>query len=230
MNNNTHNVNSFLAALLLNYPPPSLSTPDLSNNEIPTTDLSNNFLSVIDILQESIPQLNTSQPSNIQSLLQSTLNQKNCYKNVLSDEGKAQIKILTYDKNNFKETKCPILQVPFEEGETIAQLPCGHIFNKDSVMQWLEEESNKCPVCRFELDSKEEKNNAETVVSTHPYGPTNRRIGFTSFLNNYYEAQEDRLIQRAIEQSLLDLDDTNEVLSDADSDIPSIESDIDDII
>ena len=229
MNNNTHNVNSFLAALLLNYPPPSLSTLDLSNNEIPTTDLSNNFLSVIDILQESIPQLNTSQSSNIQNLLQTTLNQKNCYKNVLSDEGKTQVKTLTYDKNNFKETKCPILQVPFEEGETIAQLPCGHIFNKDSIMQWLEEESNKCPVCRFELDSKEKKNNVETPA-THPYGPTNRRIGFTTFLNNYYEAQEDRLIQRAIEQSLLDLDSANEVSSDADSELLSIDSDIDELI
>ena len=45
--------------------------------------------------------------------------------------------------------------VDFEEGEEIAKLPCGHIFNKDGIMQWLEEESNKCPVCRDELDSKE---------------------------------------------------------------------------
>ena len=97
MNNNTHNVNSFLAALLLNYPPPSLSTPDLSNNEIPTTDLSNNFLSVIDI-QGSIPQLNTSQPSNIQSLLQSTLNQKNCYKMCYQTKVNHRLKYLLMTK------------------------------------------------------------------------------------------------------------------------------------
>ena len=96
-------------------------------------------------------------------------------------------------------------------------------------MQWLEEESNKCPVCRYELKCKEQKNNVETQTN-HPYGPTNRRIGFTSFLNNYYEAQEDRLIQRAIEQSLLDLDSVNTLLSDSDSDIPLLESDFDQLI
>ena len=88
----------------------------------------------------------------------------------------------------------------------------------------MEEESNKCPVCRYELDSKEKKNNVETQTN-HPYGPTNRRIGFSTFLNNYYEAQEDRQIQAAIEQSLLDLN--NEVLTDSEEDIPLLETDSD---
>ena len=57
----------------------------------------------------------------------------------------------------------------------------------------------------------------------HPYGPTNRRIGFTDFLNNYYEAQEDRMVQRAIEQSLLDLNQT-------DSETEILLSDVDDLI
>tara|TARA_X000000368_G_C23003584_1_gene700073 strand:+ start:41 stop:742 length:702 start_codon:yes stop_codon:yes gene_type:complete len=233
MNNNTQNINSFLATLLLNYPSPSLTQTDLSNNNIPTTDLSNNDLfSLIDMIHDSLPVMNTTQPSNIQNLLQTTLNQKNCYKNVLSEEGKQEIKFLTYKKEDFEKTKCPIMQVPFEEGEIIAQLPCGHIFNKDSVLQWLEEESNKCPVCRYELKFKEEKNNIETHTN-HPYGPRNRRIGFTNFLNNYYEAQEDRMIQRAIEQSLLDLGDNQED-SDNETDTLLLESeievDIDDLI
>ena len=241
MNNNTQNINSFLASLLLNYPSPSLTQTDLSNNNIPTTDLSNNnipttdlsnndLFSLIDIIHDSLPVMNTTQPSNIQNLLQTTLNQKNCYKNVLSEEGKQDIKFLTYKKDNFKEIKCPILQVPFEEDEIIAQLPCEHIFNKDSVLQWLEEESNKCPVCRYELKSKEEKNNIEPQTN-HPYGPRNRRIGFTNFLNNYYQRQEDRMIERAIEQSLMDLN-SNQLSSD--NELPVLESeievDIDDLI
>ena len=221
MNNNTPNINSFLTSILLNYSSPSLT--DLSNNDVSTTDLSNNDLfSLIDMIQDSLPL--TTQPSNIQNLLQTTLNQKNCYKNVLSNEGKQDIKFLTYKKANFKETKCPILQVPFEECEIIAQLPCGHIFNKDSVLQWLEEESNRCPVCRYELKSKEKKNITETQTN-HPYGPGNRRIGFTNFLNNYYEVQEDRMVQRAIERSLLDLDQ-----EDSETEISLLESDVDELI
>lgn len=212
--NNIQNINSFLNALLLEAP----SQTDLSNNNISITDLSNNNLfSLIDMIHDVLPQ----QPSNIQNVLQTTLNQKNCYKDVLSDEGKQQIKFLTYKKGDFEEKKCAILQVPFEDDETIAQLPCGHIFNKDSILQWLEEESNKCPVCRYELESKEKKIIVEHM--NHPYGPTNRRIGFTDFLNNYYEAQEDRMVQRAIEQSLLDLNQT-------DSETEILLSDVDDLI
>ena len=94
--NNIQNINSFLNALLLEAP----SQTDLSNNNISITDLSNNNLfSLIDMIHDVLPQ----QPSNIQNVLQTTLNQKNCYKDVLSDEGKQQIKFLTYKKGDFEE-------------------------------------------------------------------------------------------------------------------------------
>ena len=244
--------NNFLASLILNYPVNlnnDLSNNNLSNNNISNFDISNNMLndlsnntqnqspifSLLNILNNEIPQINTqtnnTNINSLQNLLQSTLHQKNCYKNVLSEEGKSKIKYLKYEKGKFEETKCSILQVPFEDGDDIAQLPCGHIFEKNSILQWLEEESNKCPVCRYELESKEEKIATSTQTTTsHPYGPTNRRIGFTNFLNNYYEAQENRLVQRAIEQSLLDLsNDDNTVESDSEVEIPLIvETDSDD--
>jgi len=223
---------NFLTSLILNYPvnrdlSNNLINTDLSNNLI-NTDLSNNlinrdlsnnnFFSLISMIQNELPTSN--QPNTFQNLLQSTLNQKNCYKNVLSKEGKTKIKYLQYESGMFEEKKCPILQLPFKNEDDIAQLPCGHIFDKNSVLQWLEEESNKCPVCRYELKSKEEKiiHTSETI-SSHPFGSTNRRVGFTDFLNNYYEAQENRLVQRAIEQSLLDLSNESNITDDSDSEI-----------
>jgi len=254
--------NNFLASLILNYPVNDLSNNLISNltnddenydvnhdvnhdeNHDVNHDLSNNtyppsththIFSLLNMINSELPPITQSSQNTLQNLLQSTLRQKNCYKHVLSDEGKTKIKYLKYEAGKYEETKCSILQMPFKDGDEIAQLPCGHIFDKDSIIQWLEEESNKCPVCRYEMESKEEKitsNNVETT-SSHPFGPTNRRIGFTNFLNNYYEAQENRLVQRAIEQSLLDLSSENNatetVESDSEVEIPIfVESDSDD--
>tara|TARA_Y100000992_G_C21218825_1_gene469363 strand:+ start:512 stop:829 length:318 start_codon:yes stop_codon:yes gene_type:complete len=41
---------------------------------------------------------------------------------------------------------CPITQDSINNGETINELPCGHVFSK-SVNRWIFE-NNNCPVCR----------------------------------------------------------------------------------
>ena len=211
---------------------------DLSNNVIPqtttststtsTTDLSNNnpnvsIINLINRLRNQLPNMNVinNNNTNINSILASTLQQKNKYKNVLSDDGKSDIQFLKYDSSIYSEKMCPIMMVDFEENEEIAKLPCGHIFSKDAILQWLEDESNKCPVCRHELKSKEIKieNNIIRQPSIHPFGPRNRRASFHNFLENYYEAEENHMLEVAIERSLNDMNDTNNS-SDDEEDIP----------
>ena len=51
--------------------------------------------------------------------------------------------------------ECSITQESFKENQEITQLPCKHIFETDSIIMWLKEESHRCPVCRYELDFKE---------------------------------------------------------------------------
>ena len=144
------------------------------------------------------------------------------------------MEFLNYKACDYSEKKCPILQVSFEEGDEIVKLPCGHIFDKSSILQWLESESNKCPVCRYELDSKEEIKNPAIIPppTTHPYGSVRRRAGFASFLNRYYEAQEERMIQTAIEQSLISMNNPTELensdeeinlLLDSDDDMETVD-------
>ena len=93
---------------------------------------------------------------NISNLLYTTINQKNAYKRVLSEKGKTQIKKVKFT-STMKNDKCPILLEKFNEGDEVSVLPCEHVFTSSAIDEWLNEEQSKCPVCRFELDSKEIK-------------------------------------------------------------------------
>ena len=206
------------------------------------------IMRLINRINNELPNINvlphSNNSSNLNQVLLNTLDQKNKYKNVLSTEGESQIKYLKYCETDKTIKKCPILHVPFDDETIVAQLPCNHIFDKESILQWLKEESNKCPVCRHELCSKEKKieyipefnnvvlpNESNETNETHPYGAENRSQGFYNFLNEMYERREQDMIQRAIEQSLLDLTEENKeteeteekeenIFTDSEEDIP----------
>lgn len=46
---------------------------------------------------------------------------------------------------------CAICQVEYEQGDTLATLPCKHCFHSGCVGQWLSAYSKKCPVCKAEV-------------------------------------------------------------------------------
>ena len=120
-------------------------------------------------------------PGYLQRLLRETLAQQNNYKNIISDEGKKSVLNETYTSDKYTDQKCcPISQIDFKEGDDISKLPCGHIFNPGLISKWLENENATCPVCRFKLDSKEEKIKnmesklGETVTTETPTIPIQR--------------------------------------------------------
>lgn len=161
-----------------------------------------------------------------QNILQGSLDQKNKYIKVLSEDGKNSIQYVKFKKNEHDETFCPICQDDFLEEQVVAMLPCSHIFQKDSILQWLTEESHKCPVCRYEMEYIEKKdervgndgnygndgndvnygndvneNNEENEedISNNTINYRNRVLSFLELMN---ERREEREIQRAIEESL----------------------------
>ena len=159
-----------------------MSQQDNSNNYIHTLlnnrihDLSNNprsqFLSMLVNMMNSsnlnenltmLPIANNfinpqrSQISRINEILSRTLMEKTPYKKVLSEKGDEQLKTVKYSKEKFEQDSCCIMFVDFEEGQDVIQLPCGHIFDPDGIKTWVKEEQAKCPICRFELDFKEVK-------------------------------------------------------------------------
>ncbi len=94
-------------------------------------------------------------------------------KRIASSEGLNEIKVLKYSKpanvlgspTSPKEEMCAITQMAFEEGDLVAQMPCGHKFDKECLFRWLETESAACPVCRKEIQSREVSVSGETANS-----------------------------------------------------------------
>lgn len=87
------------------------------------------------------------------------------YASVISEKGKEQLKEESYHKPDDLDEpeECPIMHVPFEEGETVIRLPCEHLFGAEAIRHWLEKEKAECPVCRFRMDSIEVKKRREAV-------------------------------------------------------------------
>ncbi len=48
---------------------------------------------------------------------------------------------------NDSDVKCLVCQYPYENGEEICKLPCGHYFHKECISQWLMAK-DFCPYCR----------------------------------------------------------------------------------
>ena len=122
------------------------------------------------------------------TLVRSFEEDKATYKHVLSEKGNQEIDLVSFSSEKFKkQDTCVFTMIPFEEGETVAKLPCNHIFNQKAILKWLKEEKATCPVCRFKLDSKEVKNDDTKTCSrnehTSPQGIHQNR-SLSSFVRN----------------------------------------------
>ena len=172
----------------------------------------NNLLNILWVPPENFNLTNFSffnnafQPSNSLNNILSTSfeNDKDIYKNVLSEEGKKQLKIIKYNSKQLKDKVCPITREEFKENEEIIQLPCEHIFSKDAIITWLETEAAICPICRKKLKSKEIKNetnnqnNTTTQRIQQSRTPINIGQTFLNIINQQQRQIEDEQLQQAI--------------------------------
>ena len=182
---NNENTNTFIHNIIEDF------QQDLSGN--PRIQLLNNLINIIqgNQLNENVSMLPLAgnimlpQQSQVRSILQNSLFEKNLYKNVLSEDGEKEIEKITYNKDKLDQHSCCISFEDFKEGEEVYKLPCGHIFS-DSIFTWLKEESNKCPVCRHELSHKEIKNEDYLIdISSNANRTAQIPVNpFSFFLNN----------------------------------------------
>lgn len=98
---------------------------------------------------------------NINSILNSSLNDTGNYKQILSEDGENKMEEIKYSKDTCINNSCSIFHIDFAEGDSIIKLPCNHCFVPEAIKKWLKEEKAECPVCRVKLPSKEVKINQE---------------------------------------------------------------------
>jgi len=93
-------------------------------------------------------------PSQVARLIANSLiNDKPKYKEVVPDL--SELNDIHFVTGEHEYSSCPISMGEFKDGDTIVQLPCGHIFDKDSIIEWVTKEKANCPVCRHKLKSIE---------------------------------------------------------------------------
>ena len=133
-------------------------TTELSNNII-NNDLSNDNYSNRTSLRELVRNLYSEEDNSfLENFINSTFeNDKQKFKKVISNDELEKLKPQKFNKKNESNTniQCPIYCYDFEENEKIIKLPCNHNYNCEGITKWLTEESNTCPVCRYEFDYKE---------------------------------------------------------------------------
>ena len=169
---NDLSLNDSIQEIILEVNPPDISnlsnvsiiTRELRQNNRITNSLRENRIISFAEMIENIQNFNLrnedftiiDQDYDINNFINSTINDKNKYKKVITDIEFEKLETTLYNKNTNKSNKCcPIYYLDFDNNDKIIQLPCKHIFFSEAIEKWLKEESNMCPVCRYSFDYKE---------------------------------------------------------------------------
>ena len=94
-------------------------------------------------------------PELIENNIFNYININNTYEDikiVLEDEIFEKLNHQIYNNFDSELKECLICIDCLEENNEITHLHCNHIFHKKCIKTWLCEESNKCPICRIDID------------------------------------------------------------------------------
>ena len=132
------------------------------------------------------PQEQNQQP--IQQTLSRSLYDKPAYKKIISEDALSKITPKLYrelsDSDKLANPSCCISYDEFHDEDEVIQLECGHVFLKEPILHWLQNENSICPVCRFQFDSIEVKNTVQEEEHYDNYQEDeNRYVPLVSILD-----------------------------------------------
>lgn len=80
--------------------------------------------------------------------------QASTYTRTLGEEELASLTRIVFrssNKDEYLNTECLIELRAFEDGETVVQLPCGHVYGEEPICRWFSERKAQCPTCRRDI-------------------------------------------------------------------------------
>mmetsp|Transcript_12256 Transcript_12256/g.17050 ORF Transcript_12256/g.17050 Transcript_12256/m.17050 type:complete len:307 (+) Transcript_12256:103-1023(+) len=76
---------------------------------------------------------------------------------VEDEEAEAEAEAAPENRNRVLNSRCVICMEDYVEGEELKLLPCGHGFHPPCIQPWLENHSERCPMCnRSMLENRQE--------------------------------------------------------------------------
>jgi E3 ubiquitin-protein ligase RHA2 len=64
-----------------------------------------------------------------------------------------------------EDAKCCVCLSRLQQGDTMKELPCQHIFHRECVDRWLRLCQKTCPLCRVSVDSAEAGKHAKEQLT-----------------------------------------------------------------
>lgn len=95
--------------------------------------------------------------------------------------------------------KCPITHEALGVGDSVIKLPCGHMFEPESIKRWLTGRSATCPVCRASLPGARAPPPAITTQPVAVVSPSERvavhRQNIDALAQSILELQERQMLR-----------------------------------
>jgi hypothetical protein len=157
--------------------------------------------SFVDFMRLLSQNSTTQEHTFLENFINSTFDNNNTkFKKVICDDELEKLKPQKFTKNTETETncQCPILCYNFEENEEIIKLPCNHNFNCEAILKWLTQESNTCPVCRYEFDYKEINNDNKSQETSQETTHETSIANYDEDFNNNIISEDELLLQEIL--------------------------------
>lgn len=143
----------------------------------------------------------------LENFINSTFDDVKKYKKVIHTNEFAKIKKRKFNTSNDINNICPIFMTNFTHDKEVTELPCGHIFEPEGINKWLKEESNTCPVCRYEFEYTEITICPELEginEQGEPPSPITRSRSNLIYISDYLSDNNtiSQIINQAIEQDM----------------------------
>jgi hypothetical protein len=138
------------------------------------------------MLDAQIPLNN--EPSEIQNILNQSMNDSNPIKYVISEEEKSKLLPVRFKDIQCKDenTKCLITQEEFKDDDKVIQLPCNHCFIEECIMNWLTKEKGECPVCRYKFECIEVRDETQNEAEFNNIQIQPQYRNDLNYYNNFF--------------------------------------------